>query len=548
MLARLNVKNYALIADVAMDFNKGMNIITGETGAGKSILVGALGLAIGRRADTSVLRNSQSKCIVEAEFEIQAYGLETEFEKYDLDYSSQTTLRREINPAGKSRSFINDTPVNLNLLQLLGAKLIEVHSQRDNVMLFTSAFQYTSLDIMSKVRKTTQEYMRKLAAFKHHQHVLKELRTEEESYQKESDYFQFLADELRAVGLESIDEELLNEELEILSNAEELIDTYKEASQLINTNEHSIIHQLRNVQHILQKNNIAISNELSARVASVLIELQDVGQEIEQNASRIEVDPKRLNELNEKTNSLYLLKNKHRVSTLSELRELLKSLDEKLINSGEIGEQIATLQDQLDKEEQMLNALAKQISEKRHNHVSHIETQVNNLLAQMGMQHSRAKYELTQCEGLNSFGCDNLQVLLSSDKGQTYKPIKKAASGGELARINLSFKQILSDSIQMPCSVFDEIDTGVSGEIARKVGGVMKTMASHQQVIVITHLPQIASLGNHHMYVYKSEVEGSVQTQVKMLSGDDRVHEIAKMISGDNLTDHAIEQSKSLLS
>ena len=547
MLLNLNVKNFALISDVEINFCNGLNIITGETGAGKSILIGALGLVLGKRADSSSLRNNQMKCIIEAEFEIKNYRLNSLFDKHDLDYDHQTTFRREITPAGKSRSFINDTPVNLKVLQEIGSKLIEIHSQRDNVLLFTTDFQYKSLDLLSGSQTMLDEYASKFRVFKENKNLLQQLKSEEEEYQREHDYNQFLFDELNSADLENIDENAMVQELELLENAEQLIQTYKEADQLIQSSDYSIMNQLYDLIKVLGGNKLAILNDLQKRIDSVMIELQDISQEINTNVLNTQINPQRLDELNEQNNQLFSLKNKHRKSSVDELKALMKTLEDKLTLSSQLENQITELEAQLSEDEKELKELANTLSEIRIKNRSKVESSINGLLAQMGMEHSLVKYELTNHDELNSYGCNELNVLLSSNKGASFHELKKAASGGELARINLSFKHILSQYLQMPTSIFDEIDTGVSGEVARKVGSVMKNMAENQQLIVITHLPQIASMGDYHKYVHKTEKNNLIETQVRDLVGDERIHEIAKMISGDDLTKHAIEQSKMLL-
>jgi len=547
MLTNLNVQNFALISDVEIIFGRGMNIITGETGAGKSILIGALGLVLGKRADSSSLRNNQEKCIIEAAFDIENYHLKTIFDKNDLDYDNHTIFRREITPAGKSRSFINDTPVNLKVLQEIGSKLIEIHSQRDNVQLFTTDFQYKSLDLLSGCQNDLEEYTLKFQGFKRDKNLLRQLKEEEEEHQREQDYNQFLFDELKLADLENVDEDAMTQELELLENAEQLIQTYREADHLLQSSDLSILNQLQELMRLLGSHKLSVLKDLERRINSVMIELQDIGLEINNNAHNTQIDPLRLEELNERNNQLFALKNKHRKSSAADLKELFLLLEEKLANSSQLQNRINELENQLSNDERKLNELANTLSEKRNKNLVNVECSINKLLVQMGMEHSMVKYELTHADELNFYGCNQLNVLLSSNKGESFLDIKKAASGGELARINLSFKHILSQYLQMPTSIFDEIDTGVSGEVARKVGSVMKKMAKNQQLIVITHLPQIASMGDYHKYVHKTEKNNLIETQVRNLDGDERIHEIAKMISGDDLTKHAIEQSKMLL-
>jgi DNA repair protein RecN (Recombination protein N) len=547
MLISLKVKNYALISDVDMHFDKGMNIITGETGAGKSILIGALGLALGKRADISSLRNKEDKCIIEATFDVRGYALQPIFNEHDLDYEEQTILRREITSSGKSRSFINDTPVNLKSLEELGANLIEIHSQHDNLQLFKSDFQYYSLDILAGLLEDQKAYASDLKTLKKDKITLEKYRQQESELAKESDFNQFLFDELAAAKLEYIEEVELTAEQELLENAEDLIRTFNDADQLVSGSEIAITSQLQELRAILKSQKSTITLAISDRVNSVLIEMQDIAHEVAKNAEHIEVNPERLTEVNEKLGLIFNLKSKHRAADIMELMSVRNELEQKLNVTESLSGEIAILEQSIAKHEITLLTKAQLLSKKRKKNATQIEQRIDNLLAQLGMQHSRIQFDLVESNELNAFGCDDLTIKLSSDKGNLFTDLKKSASGGELARINLSLKSILADFVKMPSSIYDEIDTGVSGEIARKVGGMMQQIAGSQQVIVITHLPQIASLGTNHLFVYKSENGQSVETQVRILTCDERINEIAKMISGDTLTAHAVEQSKELL-
>jgi DNA repair protein RecN (Recombination protein N) len=547
MLLSLNVKNYALITDVDMHFDKGMNIITGETGAGKSILIGALGLALGKRADISSLRNKEKKCVIEATFDVRGYSLEHVYNKHDLDYEMQTILRREITSSGKSRSFINDTPVNLATLNELGSSLIEIHSQHDNLQLFKAGFQYYSLDVLAGCLNEQRSYSEALSTWQKDQMELVQLKEKEAEFAKEADFNRFLFDELSTADLEDIDEIALNEEQELLENAEDLIRTFNDAAQLLSGTEYTISAQLQELRNSLKSQKTSLTENLTERINSVIIEMQDVASEIDKSAEGIEVNPERLAEVNNKMGQVFNLRSKHRAADVAELMELRNNLEEKLGATENLSGEIAIREQSIAKQQSDLLAKAQMLSKKRIRQAAKIEKSIDELLAQLGMQHSRIKYDIIENNDLNAFGCNELVLKLSSDKGNTFTDLKKAASGGELARINLSLKSVLADFVKMPSSIYDEIDTGVSGEIARKVGGMMKQMSDSQQVIVITHLPQIASLGANHLFVYKSENAKTVETQVRKLKGDERINEIAKMISGDNLTEHAVEQSKELL-
>ena len=547
MITHLNIKNYALIKDLDIEFQEGFTSITGETGAGKSILIGALGLALGKRADISSLRNKEDKCVIEASFDVRGYALQHIFNEHDLDYEEQTILRREINSSGKSRSFINDTPVNLKSLEDIGSNLIEIHSQHDNLQLFKTDFQYYSLDILAGLLEEQKSYAGDLKILKKDKITLEKYRQQQSELAKESDFNQFLFDELAAAQLESVQEGELSEEQELLENAEDLIRTFNDADQMVSGSEIAITSQLQELQNVLKSQKTIVTVELGDRVNAVLIEMQDIAQEVARNAERIEVNPERLKEVNEKLGFIFNLKNKHRATDIPELISLRNELEQKLNVTESLSGEIAILEQSIAKQETTLYTKAQQLSKKRKKQATQIEQRIDELLAQLGMQHSRIQFDLVENIELNAFGCNDLTIKLSSDKGNSYSDLKKAASGGELARINLSLKSVLADFVKMPSSIYDEIDTGVSGEIARKVGGMMQEMSGSQQVIVITHLPQIASLGTNHLFVYKSENKSSVETQVRILAGDERINEIAKMISGDVLTAHAVEQSKELL-
>lgn len=528
-------------------FDQGMNIITGETGAGKSILIGALGLALGKRADTSSLRDKGNKCIIEASFDIRGLGLEGLFDLHDLDYDHHTILRREITNSGKSRSFVNDTPTNLKALSQIGSMLIEIHSQRDNLQLFDLSFQYRCLDILSGCVQEHTSYHKGLLVLKAAQKELEELLDKQAALTKEADYNQFLFDELEAAQLENIRENELVKEQEMLENAEDLIRTFNEADQLLSGSDFSISNQLDALRHVLSSRSTSVTEELMNRVKSVIIELEDIASEIDVAAQNIEVNPERLDEVNERMAMAFNLKNKHRVSDVQDLVDLRNELNDKLQVTHGLEGSISKLEQSIASQEKALFDVAAKLSKKRITSATEISTKVETLLAQLGMQHSRFQFRLEENTELNEFGCNGLHLELSSDKGKTFVDLKKSASGGELGRINLIIKSLLSSHVRLPSSIYDEIDTGVSGEVARKVGVMMKNMSKTQQTIVITHLPQIASMGNNHLFVYKSDSEGVVETRVRALEGEQRINEIAKMISGDNLTEHAVEQSKELL-
>ena len=403
------------------------------------------------------------------------------------------------------------------------------------------------MDILAGLLEDQKAYASDLKTLKKDKITLEKYRQQESELAKESDFNQFLFDELAAAKLEYIEEVELTAEQELLENAEDLIRTFNDADQLVSGSEIAITSQLQELRAILKSKKSTITLAISDRVNSVLIEMQDIAHEVAKNAEHIEVNPERLTEVNEKLGLIFNLKSKHRAADIMELMSVRNELEQKLNVTESLSGEIAILEQSIAKHEITLLTKAQLLSKKRKKNATQIEQRIDNLLAQLGMQHSRIQFDLVESNELNAFGCDDLTIKLSSDKGNLFTDLKKSASGGELARINLSLKSILADFVKMPSSIYDEIDTGVSGEIARKVGGMMQQIAGSQQVIVITHLPQIASLGTNHLFVYKSENGQSVETQVRILTGDERINEIAKMISGDTLTAHAVEQSKELL-
>lgn len=418
-------KNYALIADAELQFSSGMNIITGETGAGKSILLGALGLALGKRADTSSLSNKEAKCVIEATFLVKDYALELFYINHDLDYDEQTILRREITASGKSRSFINDSPVNLTMLNDLGSRLIEIHSQHDNLQLFKPEFQYYSLDILAGCLADQQDYSSEMQQWKEDIKLLKKLQGKEADLVKEADFNQFLFNELAAANLESINEKYLVEEQVLLENAEELIRTFNTANQLLGGTDYSIITQLQELRNLLKSQSTMLTQSLAERINSVLIEAQDIAREVDISADNIEVNPERLSEVNDMLVQVFSLKAKHRAADVAELINLRDKLDDKLGITENLAEEIAKLQSHIERQYRDLSSKAQILSKKRIANAPQIEANINDLLCQLGMPHSRIHFDIKENNELNSLGCNELAVKLSSDKGNTFSELKK---------------------------------------------------------------------------------------------------------------------------
>lgn len=546
MLQSLKIKNYALIQDIEIHFDNGLNVITGETGAGKSIVLGALGLSLGNRADTQVLRNKEKKCVVEAVFNIETYGLRTLFESEELDFEEVTIFRREISPEGKSRAFINDTPVKINTLQLFSSSLIEIHSQHDNLSLFKNDFQFEIVDALCHSEKEYQNYFEGFNKLENLKKELSELEQTESILKKEYDFNCFLLEELEVLKLETIDEQEMVEKLEMLNNME-LYQEVIQKSRFLLEGENGILDQLMELRKSFESLPKSVHQPITERLQDTQEELRDVALDIYRKDQQTELDPSEIQSLNELQHQLAQLKLKHRVDSVLSLIEIQKDLSEKVQESNDISDQIIRLKKEIITHSNIVMNLGEKLAEKRNKNVPEVESKINGLLSQLGMQHSRIRFTLQKTEIFRIFGLQSLAIELSSDGGKQFLEIKKAASGGELARINLSIKSELSEVKGLPTSIFDEIDTGVSGDIARKVGLLMEKMSSNMQIITITHLPQIASLGSSHFFIYKNKSNDEVSTEVKKLSPDERIQEIAKMISGDTTTTFALEQGKALL-
>lgn len=548
MLASLTIKNYALISDLNIRFDAGLNIITGETGAGKSIILDALGLCMGQRADSTVLFDKEKKCVVEAVFDISSFDLKKFFQDNDLDYERLTIIRREITSSGKSRAFINDTPVKLKHLTELGASLIEIHSQYDNLQLFKKSFQFGLIDTLSSCKTEAQSFLASYHELQQLRTQLTDLNLKFDEMNREKEFNQFLFQELEEAQLISGEESELEEEQSLLENAESLIQVFQEALDRLSESEYAVNQQLSDLIRSFNHLGGSVAEQLQERLRAVQIDIEDITSDLNRLANQVEINPDRLNEVNERLALIFNLRSKHRSDSIEQLLEIKESLDNKLVSNSQIADEIDQLKSTILDIEASLVKRARELHDIRSSHLSDIEQKINDKLAIVGMPHSRVKFVLSKIDALNSFGLNELEFQLSSDQGEHYSDIKKSASGGELSRINLIVKNELAKHNSLSTSIFDEIDTGVSGEVARKVGGVMLEMSGNQQIIAVTHLAQIASLGKKHFFVYKQLDENGVSTHVKELLAEERIHEIAKMISGENLTESAIEQSRSLLS
>lgn len=549
MLKHLSISNYALIEKLNLDFSEGLTIITGETGAGKSILLGALSLILGNRADAQVIQDRSGKCIIEGNFNIEGYQFEDFFTQHNLDYDSHTLLRREINNAGKSRAFINDTPVSLNVLKELGTKLIDVHSQHQTLTLNDAEFQMNVLDNYAQNRDVVSQYQLSFQKYKLLQKQLHELISNEHKSKADLDYFQFLFDELNEASLKENELPLIEQELEELTHAEEIKLNLTKAAFTLSEGENNILLQLSEI-----KSRIALNakysydyKDLLTRVNSMLIELKDIAFELNQKENNIIYSTDRIEELNIRIDTVNRLLRKHNCTNETELLQLQNSLEEKLGSILNLDSKISELNNQLIKQEVELDVIAVKLSSSRKKAIVGIEKEVKKLLIDLGMPNAILKISLTQSADFELKGKDKVQFLFSANKGSDPKELSKVISGGELSRLMLSIKSLISQRNLLPTIIFDEIDTGVSGAIADKVGDIMKTMSLAMQVVAITHLPQIASKGKSHYFVYKETEGKTTKTAVKQLRKNERINEIARMLSGKDLTDAALRNAKTLM-
>jgi len=549
LLSSLSIQNYALINHLSIDFTDGLSIITGETGAGKSILLGALGLVLGNRADTATLKDTSKKCVVEAQLAISNYNLEDFFTSVDIDYEAQTIIRREILPSGKSRAFVNDTPVKLSVLNDLKVKLIDVHSQHQTLELSDSNFQFHILDALAKNGQKLASYQRGLKQLHIYQKEIQELETQQREANQQYDYNLHLFNELIKANLIADEQLELEEKLEKLNNVEEIQLNLSEAVQISTSDEIGIQTLLNTLENRLQK--IAPFSkeyeEISNRTTSVKIELDDIVAELEDATESIDSNPNELEKLNDRLQLLYNLKKKHYVNSIPELIGIQEALSVKVDQVENAEEIINKKQQQIQEVSTKLDEVANLISTARKKIIPNLKKELEYLLSELGMPEARFSIELSKSDSFLSSGKDNLSFLFSANKGGSFGELKKVASGGELSRIMLAIKKILSDYTQLPTIIFDEIDTGVSGEISNKIAKIMQQMSTQMQVITITHLPQIAAKGNQHYKVFKEDVAGVTTTNLKQLPEDERIVEIAEMLSGKDISDSAITHAKELL-
>ncbi len=553
MLQRLSIQNYALIDQLDLQFENGLNIITGETGAGKSILLGALSMILGQRADSASLLDASRKSIVEGEFSFSddREVLVNFFKEEELDLEKTIVLRREITAEGKSRAFINDTPVNLHQLRELGGMLIDIHSQHETLLLNKSDFQLATLDAFSSVTDEVVDYRKKYKDYVRNISILEKLLTEEKKAKADQNYFQFQFNELDEANLQTGEQEKLEEELQTLSHSEEISTGLAAVEQQISLGENNLLQGIHQAGlQVRQLGNFHSGlNSIADRLKSTEIELKDIAEELDTVASGITFNPSRIESLNERLNLLYRLQQKHHTNTVEGLIDVREVFNTKLSGIGSLEEQIIQSQHECQVQKIQLLNLASRISTKRGRTIPDLEQSIKKLLKEVGMPNAVLKIENSILESgeIGPNGIDSIRFLFSANKGVAYSDISKVASGGELSRLMLCLKSSIAKLVDLPSLIFDEIDTGVSGETAIRIGNLMQDMSSRHQLIVITHLPQIAGRGETHFFVYKEVLAKKTYTRVKSLSKDERIVEVARMLSGDKPTAIAIENAKELM-
>lgn len=551
MLHKLTIKNYAIIERLEIAFNDRMNIITGETGAGKSILLGALSLILGERADTKVLYDKEEKCVVEADFEIENKDLKAFFEAQELDFETHTIVRREINQSGKSRAFVNDTPVTLAVLKELGEKLMNLHSQHETLDLVKSGFQLQIIDVLARNKTLLSDYRQKFQQYKKDNARLNELTEAAKNSSAEMDYLHFQLKELAETKLEVGEQDELEKEQGSLSNVEEIKKAVQAAAQVLANNDISVLQQLTEAQSSLKPvksfNKDILS--LSERLQSAYEELKDISNELENIQDATSLDPEKLELINARLTVIYRLQKKHNALTLDELLNIQQELETKIASVEINSTEIEVLAKQLDKQFKELCSIADQLHAAREKVLRDFQAHVVVLLAKVGMQNSVFKVDIKKLEAkqLNDHGFTELRFLFSANKGFAPHEIKDVASGGELSRLMLCIKSLVADADALPTLIFDEIDTGISGEVALKVGEIMKKLSRNHQLICITHLPQIARAGDLHLYIYKEIKDNRTQTRLKELQGEERIIEIAKMLSGNKVSEASLANARELI-
>lgn len=554
MIRNLHIENYALIEALDLELHEGFSVITGETGAGKSIILGAIGLLLGQRADLKAIKAGAKRCVVEASFDVGKYGMQDFFEENDLDFDGEECIiRRELTASGKSRAFINDTPASLAQLKELGEQLIDIHSQHKNLLIGKEDFQLGTLDIVAKHEEVLTEYKAEYKAYRQAEKQLEEAIEEARSSKEDEDYLRFQVEQLADANLAEGEQEELEEEAETLEHAEEIKSSLYAASYGLQAESDGADALGLIKQSISELHSITsvygAAEELANRLDSCYIELKDIAGELEGQAEDIEYNPKRLEQVNDRLNTIYTLQKKHNVDSVRELLDIQKELEEKLMRIDNSGDFIEQLRQKVEAQKGKVTGIAKRLSKARHKAAKSVEKAMVEKLLPLGMPNVQLKCSvISNPEDLSATGYDQVQFLFNANKSGELKPISQIASGGEIARVMLALKALIAGEVKLPTIIFDEIDTGVSGSIAEKMAMIMKDMGNHErQVISITHLPQIAAFGDHHYKVYKEDTDDATLSHIVPLTNEQRVEEIAHMLSGATLTQAALDNAKELL-
>ncbi|OFX87429.1 MAG: DNA repair protein RecN [Bacteroidetes bacterium GWF2_33_16] len=549
MLQSLYIQNYALINELEIDFKSGLNIITGETGAGKSILLGALSLILGQRADTTVLKDKSKKCFVEAKFVINKFEVKDFFKVNELDYEDITIIRREITDSGKSRAFINDTPVNISILKDLGTFLVDIHSQHETLLLGENQFQLDLIDSFVNQKELLNDYLKNYIEYKNLTSEYHQLVSNSEKAKSDLDYFNFQFNQLESANLKLGEQDELEEELEKLSHIEEIKLNLTNANQILSGENIDILSQLKQAKNSISTIAKFLGNkeDIATRMDSVYIELNDMALEIENLNSSFEHDPDRLEFIKTRLDSIYSLQQKHKCKSVDELLSIKDELQQKIDHISSLDFRIEDIQKQLNRLIELLNNKAGQISQNRKKSIPAVEKKIVEMLQQLGIPNAQFVVEQLPTDEFLPTGKEIIRFMFSANKNVKPEELSKIASGGEMSRLMLSLKSLMAESSTLPTIIFDEIDSGTSGEIADKMGAIIKRMAGKMQVIHITHLPQIASKGDYHFLVYKKDNHETTNTYIKLLSKEERIDEIAKMLSGELLTTAAVQNAKVLL-
>jgi DNA repair protein RecN (Recombination protein N) len=542
LITKILIKNFTLIDKVEIDFSTGFTTVTGDTGSGKSILLSALSLIIGKRAGQNLLKNSNLKCVLEAEFNLSCFNIRNLFVDNNIDYFDQAILRREILPNGKSRSFINDSPVNLDLLKTIGEKLLDIHTQHQTLANSNNSFFYSLIDNLAEQQLIVKNFNQTLSNYRESKIELDKLNRLNTSLQNDNDYLLYLYNELSDVNLVSDEQDIIENKLKLYKNSEELKSSFSQIEDSIENKIYSLNSILNNISKF-SKN----FSSIKERIDSLLIELNDIKSELNNPSFDFNDDYSEIEKLESRLNIIYSLQKKHSVNSISDLLIKQKHLKSKLDESGTVEINIDELEKSIRKKKNYLTEISKKISISRKKIIPKLKLQLESLLLDLGMKNASFDFKISELDDFNRFGSDQIEVLFSANKGIKYAPLFKIASGGELSRILLSIKSILSSHLNLPTMIFDEIDSGVSGEMSNAMANMMLEMSSKMQIIAITHLPQVAAKGDHQLKVYKYNNISSTSTMVKKLSNKERIDEIAKMLAGDLMSDSAVLHAKELL-